>query len=144
MELTRELTIADLGGGAILERMEFELKEVIDDCFDVNKVADSPREILCKLKIKPDAQRTMLEVRQGVSMRQEVEFKNPVILQPFRTFPEIKQPESEFVFRIHIHEQDNGITCSLHEADGSAWKLKAITGIRDYFKEQLPDIPVIA
>lgn len=82
-----------------------------------------------------------MEVRKGVSMRQEVEFKNPVILQPFRTFPEIKQPESEFVFR--IHEQDD-ISCSLHEADGSAWKLEAITRVREYFNKKLPDIPVIA
>lgn len=82
-----------------------------------------------------------MEVRQGVSMRREVEFKNPVILQPFRTFPEIEQPESEFVFRIH---DDNGISCSLHEADGAAWMLKAVTGIRDYFNEILPDVPVIA
>ena len=82
-----------------------------------------------------------MEVRKGVSMRQEVEFKNPVILQPFRTFAEIKQPESEFVFRIHDNDD---ISCSLNEADGSAWRLKAVTGIRDYFNEILPDIPVIA
>ena len=62
MDLTRELTIADLGGGAILERLEFELKEVIDDCFNVNKVADSAREISCKLKIKPDKYRSFMEI----------------------------------------------------------------------------------
>lgn len=62
MDLTRELTIADLGGGAVLERLEFELKEVLDDCFDVNKVADSPREISLKLKIKPDQYRYSIEI----------------------------------------------------------------------------------
>lgn len=84
-----------------------------------------------------------IEVRQGISMRREVEFKNPVILQPYRTFSEIKQPESEFVFRIH-DDDEKGITCSIHEADGSLWMLKAITDIRDYFNEILPDLPVIA
>jgi hypothetical protein len=82
-----------------------------------------------------------MELKQGVALRREVEFKNPVTLQPFRTFAEITQPTSEFVFRIH---DDKGVACSLHEADGFAWKLKAITDIRDYFKKQLPDIPVIA
>ena len=91
--------------------------------------------------VKDSGHSQKMEVKQGISMRRDVEFKNPVILQPYRTFPEIQQPESEFVFR--IHERDD-ISCSLHEADGSAWKLKAILAIRDYFQEQLPDIPVIA
>lgn len=82
-----------------------------------------------------------MELKQGVALRREVEFKNPVTLQPFRTFSEITQPASAFVFRVH---DDNGVACSLHEADGSAWRLKAITDIRDYFKNQLPDITVIA
>ncbi|WP_320043209.1 hypothetical protein [uncultured Desulfobacter sp.] len=82
-----------------------------------------------------------MELKQGVALRREVEFKNPVTLQPFRTFAEITQPVSAFVFRVH---DDDGVSCSLHEADGSAWKLKAITDIRDYFKNQLPEIPVIA
>lgn len=275
MELTRELTIEDLEGAAVLERLEYELQEVIADCFDVNKIPNSPREISCKIKnmidldkvieiigrqykksefdpvlepivdcleihtltgivdavqsnldqdqvkkiyirvctptlvrletdsfgpylqrhylIKSNAYVTnfrfgsqykpedfviallsqfketkhrdallkacsaitkesvgtmndngisqKMELKQGVSLRREVEFKNPVMLQPFRTFSEISQPTSAFVFRVH---DDNGVACSLHEADGSAWKLKAITDIRDYFKSQLPDITVIA
>ena len=62
MELTRELTIEDLEGGAILERLEHELQEVIADCFDVNKVPNSVREISCKIKIKPDQSRSVLEI----------------------------------------------------------------------------------
>lgn len=62
MDLTRELTISDLGGGAVLERLEVELQEVIKDCFNVNKVADSSREISCKLKIKPDKYRSIIEI----------------------------------------------------------------------------------
>lgn len=62
MELTRELTIEDLEGGAILERLEYELQEVIADCFDVNKVPDSAREISCKIKVKPNLNRSVLEI----------------------------------------------------------------------------------
>lgn len=66
MELTRELTIEDLEGGAILERLEYELQEVIADCFDVNKVPDSPREISCKIKIKPDHHRSVIEITADI------------------------------------------------------------------------------
>lgn len=62
MQLTRELTIEDIEGGAIIERMEHELNEVIADCFDINKVADSVREISCKIKIKPDNNRGWIEI----------------------------------------------------------------------------------
>ena len=62
MELTRGLTIEDFEGGAILERLEHELQEVIADCFDVNKVPGSAREISCKIKIKPDHNRSLLEI----------------------------------------------------------------------------------
>jgi hypothetical protein len=63
VQLNRELTIEDLGGGAILERLEHELQEVIADCFDVNKVPDSAREISCKIKIKPNRDRSILEIK---------------------------------------------------------------------------------
>lgn len=62
MELTRELTIEELEGGAILERLEHELQEVIADCFDVNNVPDSAREISCKIKVKPDRSRSVIEI----------------------------------------------------------------------------------
>lgn len=60
MELTRELKIEDLESGAVIERLEHELKEVLKDCADINKVPDSVREISCKIKIKPDQTRTVL------------------------------------------------------------------------------------
>lgn len=62
MESTRESTIEDLEGGAILERLEYQLQEVVADCFDVNKVPDSAREISCKIKIKPDQRRSVLAI----------------------------------------------------------------------------------
>lgn len=83
-----------------------------------------------------------VEVKQGISMRGKVKVTNPFVLKPFRTFSEINQPESEFVFRIH----DGGggsVSCSIYEADGSAWKIKAVMDIKAFIKKQLPDITVI-
>lgn len=82
-----------------------------------------------------------MEVKSGVSMRDKVEVKNPFLLMPYRTFSEVQQPESDFVFRV---KDDGHIRCALYEADGSAWKIQAIENIKSFFTENLPDIPVIA
>lgn len=63
-------------------------------------------------------------------------------LAPYRTFSEIEQPTSEFLFRI----KDGG-GFALYEADGGAWKLKAKKSIKDYysdaFKEEIESGKVI-
>ena len=80
--------------------------------------------------------------KTGVTMVSEVEVPNPVTLQPYRTFAEIEQPASDFVFRIHGGEGEP--TCALYEADGGAWKLTAIERIAEWIKTSLPDVAVIA
>ena len=81
---------------------------------------------------------------RGVSsLKEKVLIKNPVCLQPFRTFNDVRQPISEFVFRYHRDDR-MGVTCSLHECDGEAWKQEAIQAIKAFFVEKLPDVPVIA
>lgn len=51
-------------------------------------------------------------------------------LAPFRTFSEIEQPTSEFLFRI-----SDGGYFALHEADGGAWKKQAKDNIKAYYEE---------
>ena len=82
-----------------------------------------------------------MEVRSGVSMRDKVEVKNPFVLKPFRTFSEVDQPESEFVFRV---KDEGSVSCVLYEADGSAWKVKAIENIKEFFEKAIPEVTVIA
>lgn len=88
------------------------------------------------------AQRTV--VRQGISRVAEVDVPSPVTLQPYRTFLEVDQPESKFVFRLRADGGDGLPSCSLHEADGGAWELDAIVRIKDYLEAEAPDIAVIA
>lgn len=63
-------------------------------------------------------------------------------LAPFRTFTEIEQPTSEFLFRI----KDGG-GFALYEADGGAWKHEAKRRIKEYyekaFKKEIADGLVI-
>jgi len=80
----------------------------------------------------------------GIARVADVEVPNPVTLSPYRTFLEIEQPASQFVFRLRTGREGQLPTCALFEADGARWQLQAIGRIRDWLKGKLPDIPVIA
>lgn len=68
-----------------------------------------------------------------------------VRLRPFRTFRDIEQVESEFLFRMKLINTDDKIVgCALFEADGGRWRNQATLAIRDYIKEALPGLAVIA
>lgn len=71
--------------------------------------------------------------RSGVSLSRTSKAPNPVTLRPFRTFSEVEQPESAFVFRIKA-EEGCGVKAALFAADGDAWRHDAILKIRDYFQ----------
>ncbi len=70
--------------------------------------------------------------KAGVANVADVVVPNPVALKPFRTFIEVEQPASDFVFRMQ-----NGPRCAIFEADGGAWKLSAMRNIERYLKEKL-------
>lgn len=76
-------------------------------------------------------------VRKGVMLVGRERVPNPVELAPFRTFHEIEQPESTFVFR--VRKGSDGVQAALFTADGNAWVNDAILGIRDYLFAELPE-----
>lgn len=80
--------------------------------------------------------------KAGVSRVAEIPVPNPVVLAPFRTFMEIKQPESKFVFR--MRSGDPAPTCAIFEADGGAWKNEAVKWIKDWLEHCAKGITVIA
>ena len=73
-------------------------------------------------------------VKTGVTNVDNVIVPNPVTLVPRRTFFEIEQPASPFVYRMQ-----SGPECALFEADGGAWKQEAIKRIADYLVKRLAD-----
>lgn len=83
-----------------------------------------------------------VETNSGISLAKASSVPNPVYLRPFRTFSEIDQPESAFVFRMRKDERC-GVTAALFEADGAAWKHEAILGIKQYFEDMLTSKDVI-
>lgn len=84
-------------------------------------------------------------VAKGVSgaLVESAQMPSIVELAPFRTFHEIKQPASKFLFR--LREQSRGCPeCALFEADGGAWKNQAMLDIKAYLNEKLSDLTVVA
>lgn len=77
-------------------------------------------------------------IKTGLANVEDVIVPNPVKLQPFRTFHEVEQPEIEFVFR--MRNGSDGIRCALFEADGGAWKFRAVHNIAEYLKKELEGV----
>lgn len=77
-------------------------------------------------------------MKTGVAKVNDVVVPNPVTLAPFRTFPEIEQPESKFIFRMQT-----GPTAALFEADGGAWRNEAMNRIKEWLEKQLSDIDFV-
>ena len=77
-------------------------------------------------------------VKTGIASKGDAVVPNPVTLKPFRTFVEVEQPSSQFVFRM---QGNSCVQCALYEADGGAWKLEAMKAIKAYLEAELKDIP---
>ena len=77
-------------------------------------------------------------VKTGLASKSDAIVPNPVTLRPFRTFIEVQQPASRFVFRM---SDKNSVQCALFEADGGAWKMDAMQSIKEYLEAQLQDVP---
>ncbi len=77
-------------------------------------------------------------VKQGIVGKETKLVPNPVKLRPYRTFIEVEQPESEFIFR--MKNRDNSVGCALFEADGGAWEREAMKHIKEYLEYELADI----
>lgn len=81
-------------------------------------------------------------IKTGLANMEDVIVPNPVRLQPFRTFHEVGQQEIEFVFR--MKNSSGGVSCALFEADGGAWKFRAVHEIAEYLKDELEDVESVA
>ena len=74
-------------------------------------------------------------IKSGIANNTDVIVPNPVRLCPYRTFAEIEQPESSYVFR--IKDTERGPLFKLVEADGGLWKNAAMKKIKEYLESQL-------
>lgn len=80
----------------------------------------------------------------GITMGENIDVPNPVLLAPFRTFREVAQPASLFVVRARPGRPDSLPEVALYEADGGLWKLEAIKNVAAYLRDKLTGATVLA
>ncbi|WP_367569326.1 hypothetical protein [Lacrimispora sp.] len=76
-------------------------------------------------------------MKTGIATKADVIVPNPVELIPFRTFQEVEQPASKFVFRIGDKEVP---AFKIVEAEGGIWKNEAICNIKTFLQMHLCDL----
>ena len=77
-------------------------------------------------------------VSSGIASKEDVIVPNPCVLTPYRTFQEVEQPCSTFVFRIGDKAAPE---FKLITADNNLWKCEAVQNIKDFLREALADMP---
>lgn len=77
-------------------------------------------------------------IRQGIASLVDVKVPNPVMLRPYRTFMEIEQPVSEFIFRIDGESEEPNF--KLVDANGKKWVIEAKQGIKEYLERELDNV----
>lgn len=73
----------------------------------------------------------------GVATKADALVPNPVELIPYRTFHEVEQPASKFVFRVGDKEVP---MFKIVEAEGGIWKNEAISNIKTFLMEHLSNM----
>lgn len=119
------------------ERFLIELQadfEVNGDLLAIQKVAGNV-EAKTTANYGDDGVTQKTTIKQGIASKADVLVPNPVTLIPYRTFLEIAQPESQFVFRI----KDNGgePVFKIVEAEGGLWRNEAMSRIKCYLEDEL-------
>lgn len=101
---------------------------------EIAKLASSVK-MEAKQTVDDDGVKQQVTVQNGVTMLGKNDVPNPVLLAPYRTFFEVEQPASEFLFRVHA-----GGEFMLAESDGGMWRKEAVGRIKEWLTEQLKDV----
>ncbi len=114
---------------------------VLRSKFVRSRDVDYLSEILAKItnaksiQTEDDGVTQRAEIRQGIQLTNTAELRPIVELMPYRTFLEVEQPMSEFLFRV---KEINGEVCAaLFEADGGMWKNTATKNIKEYLEKAI-------
>lgn len=91
------------------------------------------------LNFSDDGVSQQVTAKSGIARVDNVVVPPKVLLAPYRTFMEIDQPESVFVFRAQKANQLP--TFALFEADGGAWRIEAMKRIKAYLDANLSGVP---
>ncbi len=139
---------ADFAYGCFYDAEEFNIK--LQSVFVVNDDRERVLKLVGNIKEEnvrqtgDDGVTQSVTARSGIARVEDVPVPNPVTLMPYRTFREVSQPTSDFILRLRSGRNGDMPTCALFEADGGAWKLRAIQSIAAYLQENTEGITIIA
>lgn len=94
-------------------------------------------------EVKDDGVSQAVNVKTGITRSGSATVKPQWELAPFRTFPEIQPPVSPFLVRMKQPDPASQVVCSIHEADGGAWRVTAIAAIGAWLRNTLGEDVVI-
>lgn len=135
-----KINLEALAGGAFAEKLNEALMQVAENIQNPNTEATTKRQITVNIKFTPNKTRQMVGTQIAVTTKDAAFVPNPVNLIPYRTFLEVPQPASDFVFR--ISEGRGGAPAfKLVAADGGPWKSQAVDNVKNYLVKALADVP---
>lgn len=107
---------------------------------DVNYLAQAVMSITNtrSIKTEDDGITQKAEARKGIALTGNTEIRPIVKVAPFRTFTEVEQPESEFLFR--VKDIGDEVGAALYEADGGAWEKAAMENVKEYLEKALKGV----
>jgi len=103
------------------------------DIKDVLKIVSNIKDEAIKTATDDGVSQTVT-VKAGLVKAEQVKIQNPIRLRPFRTFPEVTQPESKYVLRFR---REPTLQAGLWEVKDSQWEPQAMKNIADYLTERL-------
>ena len=111
---------------------------------DVDSILKITGNIIAKAEVKTldNGYTQAVTTKSGIARVEETAVQSTFLLQPFRTFPEIKQPAAYFILRLR-QNPDSQPTIGLFEAGSDEWKASAVQSIKAWFGAY-PDFLVIA
>ena len=122
----------DFEGFVVALRSRFVRTEGIEKLLDCMRSVTSSNDVTSE----DNGVSQTLVAKNGVSLG-AVSITPVWELQPHRTFTEIKQPASLFLFR--IGKRGDETRYALHETDGNAWAIEAIASIHFWLCENLQE-----
>lgn len=144
----RRIHLADVNCSELVSDV-YRLKHMDSESFVVSMLTkfkptdnrDQLIQVASKISKKNESTTTDDGISQSVTVDEGLKFektiKNPVVLKPVITFPELDQPDCEFIFRVNGHND-----LSLHIGDMSQVHVKMIMSIKKFLNEKAKDIPV--
>lgn len=124
------------------ERFLIELQanfEMSEDLLAILKVSGNV-EAKTTANYGDDGMTQKTTIKQGIASKADVLVPNPVTLIPYRTFLEVEQPSSQFVFRIKDHGGEP--VFKIVEAEGGLWRNEAMGYIKQYLENALEECKV--